>query len=151
MTRSRSRAEIIVALTIEASAQEDRIVTLTMEELGDEYGAVLRELACASDDSAEDTELEYWGMQRGSTWRVHVEVMTDAQRGARTEVFARCLAVADARACRLARLPADDAWTGEHTSALAEHLGCSVGDLPPDLIESAERAYRAAVRAGVVP
>ena len=60
--------------------------------------------------------------------------------------FARKSAILDREACRLAETEMDGEWAGEHSTALAKHLGCSVRELPEDYIAWAEEAYAAEVQ-----
>lgn len=55
--------------------------------------------------------------------------------------FAIELAKSDRKACALAGTEMDGLWGGEHSTALAEHLGCSVRELTEDDIAWAEEAY----------
>jgi hypothetical protein len=67
--------------------------------------------------------------------------------------FAEALLHSDRAAVRLAReheVEVDDRveqWTGESTTALANHLECAVLDLTPDDIECAVTAYASAAEA----
>lgn len=57
------------------------------------------------------------------------------------KAFAIETAKSDAAACELAGTEMDGVWTGEHTTALADHLGMPVRDLTVDQIAWAEEAY----------
>lgn len=61
--------------------------------------------------------------------------------------FVAQLAANDAEGCRLAGTEMDAEWTGEHTTALSEHLGCTVAELDESDITAARKLYAAAVEA----
>jgi hypothetical protein len=55
--------------------------------------------------------------------------------------FAARMARVDAVACEHAGTELDGLWTAEHTTSLADHLGCSTRELSHDDIAWAEEAY----------
>jgi hypothetical protein len=59
------------------------------------------------------------------------------------KIFARQMAGVDVAACREAGTEVDDVWAGEHTTALADHLGRGASE---DEIAEASKEYRRAVR-----
>ena len=63
------------------------------------------------------------------------------------EAFVGRLAKADLEGSRLAGTEMDAEWTGEHTTALADHLGCRVAELDESDITAAKHLYRRAVAA----
>jgi hypothetical protein len=69
--------------------------------------------------------------------------MTDKARRSIVHDFARHLAQNDKVACEAAGTEMDGEWSGEASTALADHLGCSVRDLTEDDIAWAEEAYAA--------
>jgi hypothetical protein len=72
---------------------------------------------------------------------------TEAQRQeAEFEAFVVGLVEADRKACALAGTEMDTAWTGEHTTALADFLGCRVAELDDGDIRAAKVLYGRAAR-----
>lgn len=62
--------------------------------------------------------------------------------------FARSLAKNDAKACALGGTEMDGVWGGEHTTALADHLGCTPRELTTDDLAWAKEAYAVEAQRG---
>ena len=67
--------------------------------------------------------------------------MTDKIRRAAVQTFAASLAQSDRVACEHAGTEMDGEWTGEASTALADHLECPVRALTEDDLAWAEEAY----------
>jgi hypothetical protein len=73
--------------------------------------------------------------------------MTEAQQQeAKFQAFVEGLVEADRKGCEAAGAEMDATWTGEHTTALADFLGCRVAELDEGDIQAAKVLYRKAAR-----
>ena len=72
--------------------------------------------------------------------------MTTTTQTVDLDSFIASLVAADVAGCRAAGTDMDAEWTGEHTTALAEHLGCTVAELDDSDITAARKLYEAAAR-----
>lgn len=57
------------------------------------------------------------------------------------DAFVRGLAQGDANGCKLAGTEMDVEWSGEHTDALADFLGCRVSEIDESDLDAARKLY----------